>query len=95
MESGQGEGEPGGWQGTMRRRKGGQRSTVPGDPLSPGSPPGPGSRRNSLRISPRNTKSSARASPSPGHDRAPQPNGSSDREGAPGARNRSGGDGSR
>lgn len=76
----------------MRTRKGGQRRTVPADTSRQGRTPGAGgSRRNSCRIRPRKTKSSARASPSPRQDRAPQPKGTSARQGAPGTRNRSGG----
>lgn len=79
-------------QGTMRTRKGGQRRTVPAVTPRWGRAPGVGgSSRNSRSSRPRKTKSSARASPSPRQDRAPQPKGTSARQGAPGTRNRSGG----
>lgn len=76
----------------MRTRKGGQRRTVPAVTPRWGRDPGVGgSSRNSCRSRPRKTKSSARASPSPRQDRAPQPKGTSARQGAPGTRNLSGG----
>lgn len=80
----------GGGQGVRRTRNGAQRSTVPAvTPKWGRAPSDGGSRRNRCRMCPKNTKSSARASASPTHERAPQPKGSSARHGAPGCRNRS------